>query len=79
MVKNIPVYAHIECRGRNGWFDLKQVITHGFEPQEYPDGVISCHIDFFSKKRGKNAPIVFRGEKKEIKRLLRYIADRLEG
>ena len=42
----------IECRGRNGWFILKKVQVFG--------GSDYTWVEFYSKQRGRSAPIIFR-------------------
>lgn len=42
----------IECRGRSGWFVLRQIQVFGS-----PDYALA---EFYSKQRGKSAPIIFR-------------------
>jgi len=58
----------IECRGRNGWFELRQIyVSIG-----YPDG--EALIDLYSKTYGKTPPIIFSGNIQDLKKLFKDIA-----
>ncbi len=49
----------IAVRGRNGYFDLKEV-----EVSELESGNI--YIGLFSKKRGQSAPVSFYGSREDL-------------
>lgn len=56
--------GRIQCRGRNGWFDLKDInISIGFHKD-------CLSINFYSKQIGKYPPIVIEGERKDIRKLI---------
>jgi len=57
----------IQCRGRNGWFDLDEIST--VTDDRY------AIVDLFSRKRGKNPPIIIHGDRTELERLFRDVAE----
>jgi len=61
----------IQCRGRNGWFDLDEIST--VTDDRY------AIVDLFSRKRGKNPPIIIHGDRTEIERLFRDTADKIKN
>lgn len=61
--------SNIECRGRNGWFMLHEVLTIPSQQLTF--------IDLYSKRRGENPPIAFMGPLADLKELFQKILENL--
>lgn len=48
----------IECRGRNGWFQLNEV--------NILNGKNGSFVDFFSSRRGDSPPVILMGDGKDL-------------
>jgi hypothetical protein len=65
MYKTISVANLIECKGRNGLFNVRSVEVLNTE--------LFTHIDFYSKVIGANPPSSFSGKKEDIVWMLEEI------
>ncbi len=60
-----------ECRGRNGWFMLEEINVYQFRSPSVEPG--TTEVTFHSIRKGETAPIIIRGDRKEIEQLFRSI------
>ena len=67
----MDVDGKIEARGRNGWFNLKEVEVYPGKPGE-------MWVVFYSVRLGSNPPIVLSGHPKDLAALVRDLADKVE-
>ena len=69
----------IECtkdvavRGRNGYFDLKEVEVSELSNSITRDVFGNFYIGFFSQRRGKSAPVSFYGSQEDLHRIFAEI------
>ncbi len=58
-MKLIKCTKEVAVRGRNGYFDLKEVEVSRLESGNF-------YIGLFSRKRGQSAPVSFYGSKENL-------------
>jgi hypothetical protein len=64
----------IECRGRNGWFNLHHASVENYKTQDLTSVALA------SKKGYRNlAPIYFQGPRAEVEALLRDLLEKVRS
>jgi len=71
----------IRCKGRNGWFEFahfQAFIGESWEPGD-PDPWTGYAFIFSGSPHTKSAPLKLQGPPRDLSRLLRRIADKLDA
>jgi len=69
----------IECRGRNGWFNLHDVTVFPFLNNTLPPEKGTVAIEITSKKQYRDMPPIYlQGPKDEVEALLRRLLAEVE-
>lgn len=66
-MKKIACTKEVAVRGRNGYFDLKEVEVSRLESG-------NVYVGLFSKKRGQSAPVSFYGSREDLHGIFAEIA-----
>lgn len=65
----------ISCRGRNGWFNYHRHTVLNGSGRGVPSN--ESFVDIFSKREGDTAPILFHGDRDELRAVFLEILTRL--
>jgi hypothetical protein len=69
----------IQCRGRNGWFNLHEAVVFPFLNNTLPPEKGTVAIEISSKKQYRDvSPIYLQGPKDEVEALLRRLLTEVE-
>lgn len=69
---NFPIVTPAECKGRNGWFKYHHITVTA------PIGDGPGWVNIHSSRKGREAPIIFRGTRAQLRDMFTEILTQLE-